>query len=282
MIGALKFMLERHISNLDNWSINMKGLIIFHRALQNIKVNRKVFKDLKAKEHLLHPYQKPNPDNNYNTKMYLEISKQYATYVKFYLNVSVKTDILCKGLKTISSDVAQLKTSEILKNYEYFEAMVVQIFDIFQHSNFCKSTRLFSNVIFMCFKDLIKIYKVYYVHVTELLDRFPSLNKEDAQKGFVMYQNFVNLTDAIKTKANKLIYAFNFPIQLPDFYNPEKGLVQKLKFVVENKGDDDSDKLAEITKQARSGMNRDGYTAKDDEEVYFDCNILEKFDEKMH
>lgn len=24
------------------------------------------------------------------------------------------------------------------------------------------------------------------------------------------------------------------------------------------------------------------YTAKDDEEVYFDCNVLEKFDEKMH
>jgi hypothetical protein len=27
-----------------------------------------------------------------------------------------------------------------------------------------------------------------------------------------MYQNFVNLTDSIKNKANKLIYTFNFPI----------------------------------------------------------------------
>jgi hypothetical protein len=123
-------MLERHISNLDNWAINLKGLIIFHRALQNI---------------------------------------------------------LCKGLKTISSDVRALKTSEILKHYEYFEAMIVQIFDIFQHSNFCKTTRLFSNVIFMCFKDLIKIYKIYYVHITELLERFPTLNKDDASKGFIMY-----------------------------------------------------------------------------------------------
>ena len=234
MIGALKFMLERHISNLDNWAINLKGLIIFHRALQNIKVNRKIFKDLKSKEHLLHPYQRKNPENKYNIKMYIELSKQYSNYVKFYLNVSVKTDILCKGLKTISSDVRALKTSEILKHYEYFEAMVVQIFEIFQHSNFCKTTRLFSNVIFMCFKDLIKIYKIYYVHITELLERFPTLNKEDASKGFIMYQNFVNLTEGIKTKANKLIYAFNFPIQLPDFYSPEKSLVQKLKIVVES------------------------------------------------
>lgn len=32
-IGALKFILERHISNLDNWAINTKILIILHRSL---------------------------------------------------------------------------------------------------------------------------------------------------------------------------------------------------------------------------------------------------------
>lgn len=64
----------------------------------------------------------------------------------------------------------------------------------------------------MLFKDLIKVYKVYYVHITEILERFPTLNFDQGQKAFIMYQNFVNLTDAIKTKANKLIYTFNFPI----------------------------------------------------------------------
>jgi hypothetical protein len=39
----------------------------------------------------------------------------------------------------------------------------------------------------MLFKDLIKIYKVYYVHITETLERFPSLSASDAQKAFVMY-----------------------------------------------------------------------------------------------
>lgn len=80
---------------------------------------------------------------------------------------------------------------------------------------------MFSNYVFMLFKDLIKLYKVYYVHITEILERFAGLEQEDAKKAFVMYQNFVNLTDGIKSKANKLVYTFNFPIQLPDFYNPE-------------------------------------------------------------
>lgn len=86
-------------------------MIIFHRGLQNIKVNRKIYKELKDKEHLLHPYQPKSKDTaNYETKMYTEISKEYALYLKTYLNVSVKTDILSKAIKNISSDVGDLKT----------------------------------------------------------------------------------------------------------------------------------------------------------------------------
>ena len=83
----------------------------------------------------------------------------------------------------------------------------------------------------------MEIYRIYYTHITEILERFPSLNKSEAQKAFVMYQNFVNLTEAIKSKANKLIYIFNFPITLPDFYNPERGLIDTLRVVVSQAGE---------------------------------------------
>lgn len=128
-LAALKFIFERHISNLDNWAINIKILIIFHRGLQNIKVNRKIYKDLKSKEHLLHPYQCRSKDApSYNTKMYMEISKLYANYVRFYANISNKTDILSKPIAKISDDVRELETIDILKHYEYFTALLDQIF----------------------------------------------------------------------------------------------------------------------------------------------------------
>lgn len=111
----------------------------------------------------------------------------------------------------------------------------------------------------MCFKDLIKIYKVYYVHITEILERFPGLSAAEAEKGFVMYQNFVNLTESIKTKANKLVYLFNFPIQLPDFYNPERGLVDTLKVVVEEARKGNANGMVEFSKKLRGGMNRDQF-----------------------
>jgi hypothetical protein len=132
-LGALKFILERHVSNLDNWAINVKILIVFHRSLQNIKVNRKIYKDLKSKEHLLHSYQRKDKveKGDYNIKMYSDISKAYANYVKFYLNIANKTDILSKGMQKISDDVRQLGTSQILKHYEYFEELVTLIFQQF-------------------------------------------------------------------------------------------------------------------------------------------------------
>ena len=119
--------------------------------------------------------------------MFMEISKQYSVYIKYYMNTCMKTDILTKPRKGFSDEVRNLNISDILKNYEYFEGLSTQIFDLFQHTNFCKQTRLFSNLIFMLLKDLMEIYRIYYTHITELLERFPSLNKADAQKAFVMY-----------------------------------------------------------------------------------------------
>lgn len=97
-LGALKFILERLISNLDNWAVNTKIIIVFHRSLQNIKVNRKIYKDLKSKEHLLEPYSNKAKEQTYNIKMYTDISKMYTSYVKFYCNIANKTDILAKGM----------------------------------------------------------------------------------------------------------------------------------------------------------------------------------------
>jgi hypothetical protein len=56
--------------------------------------------------------------------MYTEISKAYSNYVKFYVNIANKTDILSKPMAKISDDVRELTTTEILKHYEYFENLV--------------------------------------------------------------------------------------------------------------------------------------------------------------
>ena len=76
-------------------------------------MNRKIYKELKEKEHILHPYTSKSKDagSNYNIKMYTIISKDYTTYLKLYLTIANKTDILSRGMQKISDDVSALRTS---------------------------------------------------------------------------------------------------------------------------------------------------------------------------
>lgn len=93
---------------------------------------------------------------------------------------------------------------------------------MFQSANFCLETRLLSNVINMILKDIIIIYRLYQNHIVEVLERFPSFTAAEAPLAFIMYENFVKLTEALKTKGNKLIYMFNFPLTLPELYEPDQ------------------------------------------------------------
>lgn len=137
--------------------------------------------------------------------------------------------------------------------------MITQIFNIFEHQNFCKRTRLFSNVVYLIFIDLLQIYKVFYVLVTEILERFSEMSVEYAKKAFVVYQNFVNLTKVMKTKADKIMIEFDFTIKLPSYYTPDASLVETLKICIEQKQKGGASNLDQVSKQLRGGMNRDQF-----------------------
>ena len=101
-----------------------------------------------------------------------------------------------------------------------------------------------------------------------------------------MYQNFINLTEGIKNKANKLIYMFQFPINLPNFYTPDKSLIDTLRVVVSaaegNTEEGDDQKLNDVTNKLKISMeNGNGSLAmeiKDEDQdkiqaEYFDVDI---------
>lgn len=87
----------------------------------------------------------------------------------------------------------------------------------------------------MLFADIIQIYKAFYVIVTEILERFPDLNLDQSKKAFVIYQNFVNLTSIMKSKSDKIMIEFQFNLKLPQYYIPDAGIVDTLKYCIENK-----------------------------------------------
>jgi hypothetical protein len=51
--------------------------------------------------------------------------------------------------------------------------------------------------------------------VTEILERFGLMNVDQAKKCFVVYQNFVSLTNVMRNKADKIMMEFEFNVKLP-------------------------------------------------------------------
>lgn len=147
-----------------------------------------------------------------------------------------KNKILIWRMTEVTAKVKSFTHEELFFIYESFDVLLTSIFNIFENQNFCKRTRLFTYLIFMLFKDLIQIYKDFYVVVTEILERFVEFSYEQSKKAYIIYHNFVNLTNIMKSKADKIMYEFKFDtISLPKYYVPEEGLMDTLKYCIENK-----------------------------------------------
>lgn len=93
-VEAFNKMIERFLKNIGSWALTTKTFIILHRCLQDTDLSTKMAQELKKKEHLLHAYQKKITDTSYEAKMYADLSQAYSSYIKFYYNFKLKSQLL--------------------------------------------------------------------------------------------------------------------------------------------------------------------------------------------
>ena len=103
---------------------------------------------------------------------------------------------------------------------------------MFQYDDFCRNTRLMTNVIFLLLKDQIQIYRLYHNHIAEVIERFPTLSLTEIPQGLTMLENFVKLTEAFKFKGKQLLFMFNFPLTFPKLYEPDQEQIEELRTIV--------------------------------------------------
>ena len=72
---AMSLIFDRFLKNISSWTCTSKIYILLHRCLQdnagNLSTN--MARELKAKEHLIHTYQKKASEDSYEVKMYSDI-----------------------------------------------------------------------------------------------------------------------------------------------------------------------------------------------------------------
>ena len=63
--------------------------------------------------------------------MYIDMSTKYIQYLKYYLEVCLKSDLLTDPAKTFADEITKVGTPELLGNYEYFRKFTQLIMAIF-------------------------------------------------------------------------------------------------------------------------------------------------------
>lgn len=65
--------------------------------------------------------------------MYAELSQLYNSYIKFLYNFKLKSQILSVRMSEVSQKLKNISIGDILMNYENFDALITEIFNIFEH-----------------------------------------------------------------------------------------------------------------------------------------------------
>ena len=170
-----------------------------------------------------------------DTRIISILSRQYIEYLTGLINFITKTSLLSKKVMEAPRYVQKLRTNDIFLVYEQFDKFITFIMNMFENREFCKKTRLFQNFVYMLFLDLIKIYNVFYIMTTEILDRFKRMSHKEMEKAFAMYKNFINFTTSVKKEANTIPLHFGFVFKAPNYYTPDPKLENSLKRCMEQK-----------------------------------------------
>jgi len=122
---AMGLIIQRFLKNISSWACTTKIFVILHRCLQDTGgLAQNMAKELKSKEHLMHGYQKKASDETYEAQMYQDITNLYNSYLKFLYTFKLKSNILSVRISEVSSKLKNSPTTEILANYESFDALL--------------------------------------------------------------------------------------------------------------------------------------------------------------
>lgn len=87
--------------------------------------------------------------------MYADLSQLYSNYLKYLVNFKTKAEIMNLKMSEVSAKIKSVHTIDILFIYEQLDSLIQMCFGLFEHQNFCKKTRLWSNVILQLLLDLM-------------------------------------------------------------------------------------------------------------------------------
>jgi len=156
------------------------------------------------------------------------ISEHFIEYLKNLTNFIIICQLFQISLKDLEHYTKNLQVKELILIFHRIDALIEGILKIFEHKNFCLSSRLLQSMVYQLFIDLLKIYQSYYLLVSYLLSIFNELSYNDMKRAWIIYSNFVKINKEIRIMAAIIIKQFDLKIEMT-FYEVEAKVLDNMK-----------------------------------------------------
>lgn len=155
---------NRAMDNQENWAVNMKVLIIYHRLLQDKKLSSITSKELQDSCIQFYSYNKETDKMKQNERMIQMISKRYVEYLQALCGLiqnERKLTHLPKDKELYEPIIKKMNEKSLIKFLDRLRTLVELITEQFESKDFCQKSRLHSAYLISLFEDYCRIYTIY-------------------------------------------------------------------------------------------------------------------------
>ena len=222
---------NRAMDNLDNWAVNLKVLIIYHKLIQDKKLSIITLKEFQDSCIQFYSYEKESSLKQ-NERIIQMISKRYVEYLQALWGMiqnEKKFEFIPKEKEIYKPILKKMSDKSLLKFLKRLHGLVELITEQFESKEFCQKSRLHSSYIQSIFEDYNRIYSIFYYGIQILKSKFSSLSSKKKSDVLNCYELFWKFNSDFKATAKTLPLLFNFDYKMPETYDPQPETIKKMK-----------------------------------------------------
>lgn len=210
----------------------MKSMVIFHQCLQDYEISRQVAKELREKESVIVPFSKVK-DKKINIASTKLLAERYCGHIHLLAKIAIDSKFMYCKLSTLKSSIAELTDKELVVVHNDLRSVFDSCLMIQEDKEFSRRTRLFSNIQYLVFADMVRVYNVYSVVCKEVLARFKDADMERMSEFKFIVKTYNDVVEKVQKLANTFPAMFNFQFKEPKYFIPPKDTMSRLDNMME-------------------------------------------------
>jgi len=115
-------------------------------------------------------------------KLTKEMAEEYCTHIKRLSYINTRTRVFYMKLNSLKTYIQNLSNNELIVHH----SDLLDVFDscvaLMERKEFSRKARLFSNIQYLVFADLVRMYNIVSIFAKEVLARFKSASLEEMNK----------------------------------------------------------------------------------------------------